>query len=149
MINDVTYELIRISKKLDSEIDYVEPDVKKMIDDMEAFAYLSERHENLVKTTYESIEKIIKEMVETDNQFRFKKGIFDRQYGMNVKYVSCGEIAIKVKDGRDLVTIMDVDDFLSILSFRIYKGIEKAKEEYKSWKLWKLNKEKLEKMGVM
>ena len=149
MINDVTYELIGISKKLDNEIGYVEPDIKKMVGDIEMFPSISEWHENLVKTIYESIEKIIREMVESDNQFRFKKGIFDRQYGMNVEYVSCGEIAIKVKDGRDLVTIMDIDDFLSILSFRIYKGIEKAKEEHKNWKLWKLNKDDLENMGVM
>ena len=149
MVNDITYELIEISKKLDSEIVYVEPDVKKVIDDIEAFAYISERHENLIKTTYESIEKIIKEMVETDNQFRFKKGIFDRQYGMNVEYTKCGEVVIKPKEGMGLATIMELDDFLSVLSFRIYKGIDKAREEHKNWKLWKLNKGKLEKIGVM
>ena len=44
-----------------------------------------------------------------------------------------------------MVTVMDIDEFLEVLSFRIYKGIEKAKEEHENWKLWKMNKVKLEK----
>lgn len=130
MVTDVTYELIEIAKDLDEhmmEYDYPE---------------------NPVTTTYTSLERIITEMVESDSQFRFKKGIFDRQYGLNVEYASCGEVVIRVKDGRDLVTVMDIEDFLNILSFRIYKGIEKAKEEHKNWKLWKLTKMRLEDMGI-
>ncbi len=133
MINDVTYELIRIVKKIDLDNS------------------LFERTEesNISKIVNKDIENVIKEMVETDNQFRFKKGIFDRQYGMNVKYLRCGEVVIKPKEGIGLVTVMDIDDFLEALSFRIYKGIEKAKEEHKNWKVWHLSKEKLGNMGVM
>lgn len=132
MINDVTYELIRIVKKIDLD------------------NTLFERTEGgISKVVNKDIENIIKEMVETDSQFRFKKSIFDRQYGMNVKYLMCGQVAIKPKEGLGLVTVMDIDEFLEILSFRIYKGIEKAKEEHENWKLWKMNKVKLEDMGVM
>lgn len=127
MINDVTYELIRIVKKIDLD------------------NTLFERTEGgISKVVNKDIENIIKEMVETDSQFRFKKSIFDRQYGMNVEYSRCGEIVIKPKEGLGIVTIMDINEFLEILSFRIYKGIEKAKEEHKNWKLWKMNKVKLE-----
>lgn len=133
MINDVTYELIRIVKKIDL--------------DNSLFSRTEES--TISKIVNKDIENVIKEMVETDNQFRFKKGIFDRQYGMNVKYLKHGKVVIKPKEGIGLVTVMDIDDFLEMLSFRIYKGIEKAKEEHKNWKVWKLNKEKLEKMGVM
>lgn len=132
MINDVTYELIRIVKKIN-------------LDNI-----LFERTEGgFSKVVNKDIENIIKEMVETDSQFRFKKSIFDRQYGMNVEYSRCGEIVIKSKEGLGLVTVMDIDEFLEILSFRIYNGIEKAKEEHENWKLWKMSKVKLENMGVM
>lgn len=128
MINDVTYELIRIVKKIDLD------------------NTLFERTEenNIGKIVNKDIENVIKEMVETDNQFRFKKSIFDRQYGMNVEYSRCGEVVIKPKEGLGLVTIMDIDEFLEILSFRIYNGIEEAKEEHENWKLWKMSKVKLE-----
>lgn len=80
MINDVTYELIRIVKKIDLD------------------NTLFERTEGgISKVVNKDIENIIKEMVETDSQFRFKKSIFDRQYGMNVKYLRCGEVVIKPK----------------------------------------------------
>ncbi len=133
MINDVTYELIRIVKKIDLNNS------------------LFERTEesNISKIVNKDIENLIKEMVETDSQFRFKKNIFDRQYGMNVKYLRCGEVVIKSKEGLGLVTVMDIDEFLEVLSFRIYNGIEKTKEEHKNWKLWKMSKVDLEKMGVM
>lgn len=130
MINDVTYELIRIVKKIDLDNS------------------LFEEANAITKIVNRDIENIVKEMVETDNQFRFKKSIFDRQYGMNVKYLRCGEVVIKPKEGLGLVTVMDVDEFLEVLSFRIHKGIEKAKEEHANWKLWKLNKAKLESMGI-
>lgn len=132
MINDVTYELIRIVKKINLD------------------NTLFERiEENISKVVNKDIENIIKEMVETDSQFRFKKSIFDRQYKMSVDYSKCGEVVIKPKEGLGLVTIMDIDEFLEILSFRIYKGIEKAKEEHENWKLWKMSKIDLENMGVM
>lgn len=131
MINDVTYELIRIVKKIDLDNS------------------LFEEANAITKIVNRDIENIVKEMVETDNQFRFKKSIFDRQYGMNVKYLRCGEVVIKPKEGLGLVTVMDVDEFLEVLSFRIYKGIEKAREEHKNWKLWKMTKVDLENMGVM
>lgn len=132
MINDVTYELIRIVKKIDLD------------------NTLFERTEGgISKVVNKDIENIIKEMVETDSQFRFKKSIFDRQYGMNVKYLRCGEVVIKPKEGLGLATIMEIDEFLEVLSFRIYKGIEKAKEEHENWKLWKMSKIDLENMGVM
>ena len=129
MINDVTYELIRIVKKIDLNNS------------------LFERTEeiNISKIVNKDIENVIKEMVETDSQFRFKKSIFDRQYKMSVDYSKCGEVVIKPKEGLGLVTIMEIDEFLEVLSFRIYKGIEKAKEEHENWKLWKMNKVKLEK----
>ncbi len=133
MINDVTYELIRIVKKIDL--------------DNSLFGRIEES--TISKIVNKDIENVIKEMVETDSQFRFKKGIFDRQYGMNVKYLRCGEVVIKPKEGIGLVTVMDINDFLEVLSFRIYKGIEKAKEEHKNWKLWKMSKVDLENMGVM
>lgn len=133
MINDVTYELIRIVKKIDLN--------NSLLGRIE--------ESNISKIVNKDIENVIKEMVETDSQFRFKKSIFDRQYGMNVKYLRCGEVVIKPKEGLGLVTIMDIDEFLEVLSFRIYKGIEKAKEEHENWKLWKMNKVKLEDMGVM
>lgn len=144
MVNDVTYELIRIANGIDLSNDLFGGSTN-----LENENEIYEHCGDIIKWTYKNIEKIIREMVETDNQFRFKKGIFDRQYGMNVEYVSCGEVVIKPKEGMGLITIMDIDDFLNILSFRIYKGIEKAREEHKNWKLWKLNKEKLEKMGIM
>lgn len=123
MINDVTYELIRIVKKIDLD------------------NTLFERTEGgISKVVNKDIENIIKEMVETDSQFRFKKSIFDRQYGMNVKYLRCGEVVIKPKEGLGLATIMEIDEFLKVLSFKIYKGIEKAKEENKNWELWQLSK---------
>lgn len=128
MINDVTYELIRIVKKINLDNTLFE-----------------RTEENISKVVNKDIENIIKEMVETDSQFRFKKSIFDRQYGMNVEYSRCGEIVIKPKEGLGIVTIMDINEFLEILSFRIYKGIEKAKEGHENWKLWKMNKVKLEK----
>lgn len=131
MINDVTYELIRIVKGIELDND------------------LFDRKSDIAKWTCVNIEKIIKEMVETDNQFRFKKGIFDRQYGMTVEYTKCGEIVIKPKEGLGLVTIMDLDEFLEVLSYRIYNGIEKVKEEHENWKSWKMSKVDLEKMGVM
>jgi hypothetical protein len=132
VINDVTYELIRIVKKINLD------------------NTLFERiEENISKVVNKDIENIIKEMVETDSQFRFKKSIFDRQYKMSVDYSKCGEVVIKPKEGLGLVTIMDIDEFLEILSFRIYKGIEKAKEEHENWKLWKMSKIDLENMGVM
>lgn len=129
MINDVTYELIRIVKKINLNNS------------------LFERTEesNISKIVNKDIENVIKEMVETDSQFRFKKSIFDRQYKMSVDYSKCGEVVIKPKEGLGLVTIMEIDEFLEVLSFRIYKGIEKAKEEHENWKLWKMNKVKLEK----
>lgn len=133
MINDVTYELIRIVKKIDL--------------DNSLFGRIEES--TISKIVNKDIENVIKEMVETDNQFRFKKSIFDRQYGMNVKYLRCGEVVIKPKEGIGLVTVMDINDFLEVLSFRIYKGIEKAKKEHKNWKLWKMSKVDLENMGVM
>lgn len=133
MINDVTYELIRIVKKIDL--------------DNNLFGRVEES--TISKIVNKDIENVIKEMVETDSQFRFKKSIFDRQYRMNVKYLRCGEVVIKPKEGLRLVTVMDIDEFLEVLSFRIYKGIEKAKEEHENWKLWKMNKVKLENMGVM
>lgn len=133
MINDVTYELIRIVKKIDLN--------NSLLGRIE--------ESNISKIVNKDIENVIKEMVETDSQFRFKKSIFDRQYGMNVKYLRCGEVVIKPKEGLGLVTVMDIDEFLEVLSFRIYKGIEKAKEEHENWKLWKMNKMKLEDMGVM
>lgn len=133
MINDVTYELIRIVKKIDLN--------NSLLGRIE--------ESNISKIVNKDIENVIKEMVETDSQFRFKKSIFDRQYGMNVKYLRCGEVVIKPKEGLGLVTVMDIDEFLEALSFRIYKGIEKAKEEHKNWKLWKMSKIKLEDMGVM
>ena len=133
MINDVTYELIRIVKKINLD--------NSLLGRVE--------ESNISKIVNKDIENLIKEMVETDNQFRFKKSIFDRQYGMNVKYLRCGEVVIKPKEGLGLVTVMDIDDFLEVLSFRIYKGIEKAREEHKNWKLWKMSKVDLEKMGVM
>lgn len=133
MINDVTYELIRIVKKIDLN--------NSLLGRIE--------ESNISKIVNKDIENVIKEMVETDSQFRFKKSIFDRQYGMNVKYLRCGEVVIKPKEGLGLATIMDINEFLEILSFRIYNGIEKAKEEHKNWKLWKMSKMKLEDMGVM
>lgn len=138
MINDVTYELIRIVKKIEFSNDlYIRINLK---DENECCTHC----ENSIKLAYNSIENIIKEMVETDSQFRFKKSIFDRQYGMNVDYSKCGEVVIKPKKGLGLVTIMDIDEFLEILSFRIYNGIEKAKEEHENWKLWKMDMVKLE-----
>lgn len=133
MINDVTYELIRIVKKIDLNNS------------------LFERTEesNISKIVNNDIENVIKEMVETDSQFRFKKSIFDRQYKMSVDYSKYGKVVIKPKEGLGLITIMEIDEFLEVLSFRIYKGIEKAKEEHENWKLWKMNKMKLEDMGVM
>ena len=131
MINDVTYELIRIVKKIDLDNS------------------LFEEANAITKIVNKDIEKIIKEMVETDNQFRFKKGIFERQYGITVEYLRCGEVVIKPKEGLGLVTVMDIDEFLEVLSFRIYKGIEKVREEHKNWKLWKMSKADLENMGVM
>lgn len=128
MINDVTYELIRIVKKIDLDNTLFE-----------------RTEESISKVVNKDIENIIKEMVETDSQFRFKKSIFDRQYKMSVDYSKCGEVVIKPKEGLGLVTIMEIDEFLEVLSFRIYKGIEKAKEEHENWKLWKMNKVKLEK----
>lgn len=144
MINDVTYELIRIVKgiELSSNLFTTRINLK---DENERCTYC----ENSIKLAYNNIENVIKEMVETDSQFRFKKSIFDRQYGMNVKYLRCGEVVIKPKKGLGLVTVMDIDEFLEILSFRIYNGIEKAKEEHENWKLWKMSKMKLEDMGVM
>lgn len=144
MINDVTYELIRIVKgiELSSNLFTTRINLK---DENERCTYC----ENSIKLAYNNIENVIKEMVETDSQFRFKKSIFDRQYGMNVKYLRCGEVVIKPKEGLGLVTVMDIDEFLDVLSFRIYKGIKKAKEEHENWKLWKMNKVKLEDMGVM
>lgn len=68
---------------------------------------------------------------------------------MNVKYLRCGEVVIKPKEGLGLVTIMEIDEFLEVLSFRIYKGIKKAKEENKNWKLWQLSKVDLGYMGIM
>lgn len=133
MINDVTYELIRIVKKIDLN--------NSLLGRIE--------ESNISKIVNKDIENVIKEMVETDSQFRFKKSIFDRQYGMNVKYLRRGEVVIKPKEGLGLVTVMDIDEFLEVLSFRIYKGVEKAKEEHENWKLWKMNKVKLEDMGVM
>ena len=133
MINDVTYELIRIVKKIDLN--------NSLLGRIE--------ESNISKIVNKDIENVIKEMVETDSQFRFKKSIFDRQYGMNVKYLRCGEVVIKPKEGLGLATIMDINEFLEVLSFRIYKGIEKAKEEHENWKLWKMSKMKLEDMGVM
>lgn len=127
MINDVTYELIRIVKKINLDNTLFE-----------------RTEENISKVVNKDIENIIKEMVETDSQFRFKKSIFDRQYKMSVDYSKCGEVVIKPKEGLGIVTIMDINEFLEILSFRIYKGIEKAKEEHENWKLWKMNKVKLE-----
>ena len=144
MVNDVTYELIRIVKGIELNNSLFGNRIN-LEDENERCTH----RENIVKFAYNNIEKIIKEMVETDNQFRFKKGIFDRQYGMNVEYTKCGEVVIKPKEGMGLATIMELDDFLSVLSFRIYKGIDKAREEHKHWKLWTLSKEKLEKMGVM
>lgn len=133
MINDIIYELIRIVKKIDL--------------DNSLFGRIEES--TISKIVNKDIENVIKEMVETDNQFRFKKDIFDRQYGMNVEYTKCGEVVIKSKEGLGLVTVMDINEFLEVLSYRIYNGIEKVKEKHENWKLWKLNKEKLEKMGVM
>lgn len=143
MINDVTYELIRIVKEIELNNDL--------------FIGINLKNENErcthckynIKRTYNSIENVIKEMIETDSQFRFKKNIFDRQYGMNVKYLRCGEVVIKPKEGLGLVTIMEIDEFLEVLSFRIYKGIKKAKEENKNWKLWQLSKVDLGYMGIM
>lgn len=130
MINDITYELIRIVKKNNALFGRVdECDINEIVN--------------------KDIENIIKEMIETDSQFRFKKNIFDRQYKMSVDYSKCGQVAIKPKEGLGLVTVMDIDEFLEVLSFRIYKGIEKAKEEHKNWKLWKMSKVDLENMGVM
>lgn len=130
MINDITYELIRIVKKNNALFGRVdECDINEIVN--------------------KDIENIIKEMIETDSQFRFKKSIFDRQYKMSVDYSKCGEVVIKPKEGLGLVTIMEIDEFLEVLSFRIYKGIEKAKEEHKNWKLWKMSKVDLENMGVM
>lgn len=133
MINDVTYELIRIVKKIDLN--------NSLLGRIE--------ESNISKIVNKDIENVIKEMVETDSQFRFKKSIFDRQYKMSVDYSKCGEVVIKPKEGLGLVTVMDIDEFLEVLSFRIYNGIEKAKEEHKNWKLWKMSKMKLEDMGVM
>ena len=124
MINDVTYELIRIVKKIDLN--------NSLLGRIE--------ESNISKIVSKDIENVIKEMVETDSQFRFKKSIFDRQYGMNVKYLRCGEVVIKPKEGLGLATIMEIDEFLKVLSFKIYKGIEKAKEENKNWELWQLSK---------
>ena len=130
MINDITYELIRIVKKNNALFGRVdECDINEIVN--------------------KDIENIIKEMIETDSQFRFKKNIFDRQYKMSVDYSKCGQVGIKPKEGLGLVTVMDIDEFLEVLSFRIYKGIEKAKEEHKNWKLWKMSKVDLENMGVM
>ena len=131
MINDVTYELIRIVKKIDLNNS------------------LFEEANAITKIVNKDIEEVIKEMVETDSQFRFKKGIFERQYEMTVEYTKCGEVVIKPKEGLGLVTVMDIDEFLEVLSFRIYKGIEKVREEHKNWKLWKMSKVDLENMGVM
>lgn len=133
MINDVTYELIRIVKKIDL--------------DNSLFGRIEES--TISKIVNKDIENVIKEMVETDSQFKFKKSIFDRQYGMNVKYLRCGEVVIKPKEELGLVTVMDIDEFLEVLSFRIYNGIEKAKKEHEKWKLWKMSKVDLENMGVM
>lgn len=144
MINDVTYELIRIVKgiELSSNLFTMRINLK---DENERCTYC----ENSIKLAYNNIENVIKEMVETDSQFRFKKSIFDRQHKMSVDYSKCGEVVIKPKEGLGLVTVMEIDEFLEVLSFRIYKGIEKAKEEHENWKLWKMNKMKLEDMGVM
>lgn len=133
MINDVTYELIRIVKKIDL--------------DNSLFGRIEES--TISKIVNKDIENVIKEMVETDNQFRFKKDIFDRQYGMNVEYTKCGEVVIKPMERYGLVTIMDVNEFLEVLSFRIYKGIRKTEEEHENWKSWKMSKVDLENMGVM
>lgn len=135
MINDITYELIRIVKKIETN--------------NALFLFGGTEENNINKIVNEDIENIIKEMIETDSQFRFKKSIFDRQYGMNVKYSRCGEVVIKPKERLGLVTVMDIDEFLEILSFRVYNGIEKAKEEHKNWKLWKMSKAKLKDMGIM
>lgn len=145
MVNDVTYELIRIVKgiELDNNL------LGNRIDLESGYEIATYRGKNYtIKWVNNNIEKIIKEMVETDNQFRFKKSIFERQYEMTVEYTKCGEVVIKPVSGYGLVTIMDVDEFLEVLSFRIYKGIEKAREEHKNWKLWKLNRAKLENMGI-
>lgn len=133
MINDVTYELIKIVKKIELNNTLFDNTVE----------------ENITKIVNEDIENIIKEMVEIDNQFRFKKGIFERQYSHTVEYTRCGEVVIKPMERYGLVTIMDVNEFLEVLSFRIYKGIKKTEEEHENWKLWKMSKVDLENMGVM
>ena len=141
MVNDVTYELIRIVKgiELDNNLLGTRIDLES---GYEIATYRGNNH--TIKWVNNNIEKIIKEMVETDNQFRFKKGIFERQYGMTVEYTKCGEVVIKPKEGVGLVTIMELDEFLSVLSFRIYKGIEKVREEYKNCEIWRLRKVNLE-----
>ena len=120
MINDVTYELIRIVKKIELN--------------NALFGNIIEES-NISKIVSKDIENIIKELVEADNQFRFKKNIFGIRYGMNVEYTKCGEVVIKSKEGLGLVTVMDINEFLEVLSYRIYNGIEKVKEKHENWKL--------------
>lgn len=99
MVTDVTYELMRIGNKL---TDNTDADVLVAAD---------------------AINNIVREMIESDNQFQFKKGIFHRQYNADVEYCSFNTIRIHVKDDNRIYYI-SVWNFLKTLSFRIWKKIE-------------------------
>ena len=102
MVTDVTYELMRIG------------------------AYTTD------KTAADDINNITKEMVESDSQFQFKKGIFHRQYNADVEYCSFNTIRIHVRDDNRIYYI-SIEDFLKVLSFRIWKEIKTCGDGFYLW----------------
>lgn len=108
MVTDVTYELMRIGNNL---ADNTDKDVMAAVND---------------------INNITKEMIESDSQFQFKKGIFHRQYNADVEYCSFNTIRIHVKDDNKIYYI-SVENFLKVLSFRIWKEIERCGDGFYLW----------------
>ena len=102
MVTDVTYELMRIG------------------------AYTED------KITEKDIDNIVREMIESDSQFQFKKEIFHRQYNADVEYSSFNIIRIQVKNDNRIYYI-SVENFLKVLSFRIWKEIEKRNDGSYLW----------------
>lgn len=108
MVTDVTYELMKIGNNL--------------TDDTKAN----------VNTAVDDINNIVREMIESDSQFQFKKGIFRRQYNADVEYSSFNTIRIHVKDDNRIYYI-SVENFLKVLSFRIWSEIERCGNGFYLW----------------
>lgn len=94
MVTDVTYELMKIGNNL--------------TDDTKAN----------VNTAVDDINNIVREMIESDSQFQFKKGIFRRQYNADVEYSSFNTIRIHVKDDNRIYYIsVEISLKCSLLGF--------------------------------